>query len=345
MKYIALIPSYEPDERLIKIIDELIKSKFDVVLVNDGSSKAYDEIFNKCKATKYLSYKENKGKGYALKTGLKYINDNYKDTVVVTMDSDGQHTVKDATNLCNIVSKMKDTVLLGKRVRSEKTPFKSKIGNDLTRLIYRVSSGIDIYDTQTGLRAFKSDLIPFMLEIEGNRFEYEMNVLLESPRNGIKLIEEDIEVIYEDNNSGTHFHPIKDSYRIYKHIFKRFFKYTISSLLSFLVDYGLFSLLEILFNTLVLSNIGARIISSTFNYTLNKKMVFKDDNKVSASIFKYYSLAILVLVLNTLLLTLLVSVLGVNKFIAKIIVEVLLFILTYIVQKKYIFNKKRTKNK
>ena len=343
MKYIALIPSYEPDDKLIKVVKELHESnKFEIILVNDGSNSSYDDIFNKCRDyVTYLRYDENQGKGYALKLGFKYIADHYQDVVVVTMDSDGQHTLKDATNLCDIVSTKDNTMILGKRLRDKKIPFKSKFGNALTRFIYRMSSGIDIYDTQTGLRAFKSDMIPFLNSIDGNRFEYEMNVLLEAPACGIKLEEVVIETIYENNNSGTHFHPIKDSYRIYKSIFKRLFKYIISSIASFFVDYGLYSLIIFLSDNLILANVSARVISSTFNYTLNKNMVFEDKEKVSKSLFKYYLLAIIILSLNTGLLTLAVKVLGWNKYVSKLIIEILLFIISYTVQKKIVFKKKR----
>lgn len=334
MKYVALIPSYEPNERLLKIIDELLDSNFEVILVNDGSNKSYDEIFSKVnKKAHYLSYDKNHGKGYALKTGLKYIKENYKDVVVVTMDSDGQHTVKDAHNLCEIVRNKDNTILLGKRIRSKKTPFKSRVGNGITRVFYRLSTGVSIYDTQTGLRAFKSDLIDFLLTVEGNRFEYEMNMLMVAPKNKIKLEEEVIETIYEDNNSGTHFHPIKDSYLVYKELLK----FISSSTLSFLVDYGLYAIIVAFAKSVIVANVIARVISSTFNYTLNKKMVFKDKKNVSKSIFKYYLLAICILVVNTSILYLLVNIAGFNKYLSKLIVELVLFLISYRVQKKYIF--------
>lgn len=334
MKYIALIPSFEPDERLIKIIDDLLKNEFEVVLVNDGSNETYDKIFSKVsKNAHYLSYEKNHGKGYALKTGLQYIKDNYKDTVVVTMDSDGQHTVKDAHNLCSIVENKDNTILLGKRLRSKKTPFKSRVGNGITRVFYRLSTGVSIYDTQTGLRAFKSDLIDFLLTIDGNRFEYEMNMLMQAPKHKINLEEEVIETIYENNNSGTHFHPIKDSYLVYKELLK----FISSSTLSFFVDYSLYAIIVAFSKSVVLSNVVARVISSIFNYTLNKRIVFNDKKNISKSIFKYYLLAIGILVVNTLLLYLLVNVGGFNKYLSKLIVELILFMISYRVQKKYIF--------
>ena len=333
MKCVALIPSYEPTDKLEGIIGDLTSlDRFDIIVVNDGSNSSYDKYFNRIKdRVTYLSYDENHGKGYALKTGFEYIKDNYDDCVVVTLDSDGQHTAKDTLNICDKVSQKDDTILLGKRLRGEHTPLRSKIGNSITRVVFRLSTGIDVYDTQTGLRAFKSSLLPFMLGVKGDRFEYEMNMLLEAPRKNIKLEEETIETIYEDNNSGSHFNTIKDSFRIYKQIFKFMF----ASVSSFVVDYLLYTLLNVFTGNLILSNIVARVFSSAFNYTVNRNMVFKDKNSIAKSMIKYYILAAFILLVNTIALTILST--FINKYIAKIIIETILFIISYFVQKRFIF--------
>lgn len=336
MKKVILIPSYEPDDKLIKLIDELKKNKLDVIVVNDGSGKEYDSIFNSInKKVKVMSYEKNKGKGYALKTGLEYIRENYKEYIVITMDSDGQHSVKDAIKLGDYAEKHLNELVIGKRIRSKKTPLRSKIGNILTMLVYRLSTGVKVYDTQTGLRAFSHELMDFMQNVDGNRYEYEMNVLLYAPSNNIKIKEIEIETIYIENNEGSHFNTIKDSYRVYKEILK----YSLSSIISFIIDYSLFALFGI-FLSITLSNIFARIISATINFTINKKIVFKSNKSLLVSFIEYALLAIFILTCNTLLLNLLVNV-GLNKFIAKLIVEVSLFIISFLVQKTFVFKKKK----
>lgn len=221
-KNIILIPAYEPNNKLIHLVEELSKEDLDIIIVDDGSGSNYKEIFNSCKKySKIISYENNEGKGHALKTGLKYIKENYKKSyIIATMDSDGQHTIKDAKKLIKECSKNKDALYLGKRIRSKKTPLRSRIGNGITRFVYKITTGLDIYDTQTGLRAFSDNLIDYMLEIEGDRFEYEMNVLLKCAKDKIKMKEIQIETIYIDNNSNSHFNGIKDSYKIYKDIIK-----------------------------------------------------------------------------------------------------------------------------
>ena len=338
MKKIALIPSYEPDEKLIELVEELKKTQVDIIVVNDGSKEKYNNIFEKIKEKAFvISYKTNKGKGYALKKGLQFIKEhNTKDYIVVTMDSDGQHTVEDALKLCNYIEKNPTELVLGKRNRDKKIPIKSKIGNEITKIVYKLATGISIYDTQTGLRAFSNILMDKMLNIEGNRYEYEMNVLLQLPKKGIKIKEIEIETIYMYNNSGSHFNIIKDSARIYKQIIK----FSCSSLISFFVDYVLYSLLIIITKNIVLSNIVARIISCSVNYTINKNIVFKNKDKIYKSIVKYFALAISILTLNTILLNVFVNKLGINAFIGKIIVEIFLFIISWTIQKKAVFKEK-----
>ena len=224
MKYVILIPAYEPDSKLLKLLRE-INNKYPVVVINDGSSKHYKDIFNEVKKYAHLlSYNHNMGKGYAIKTGLNYIEDTYDNYIVVTMDADGQHTLKDAINLCDYVKEHIDTLVLGKRDFTKNTPLRSRIGNYITRKVFYYVTKNNIYDTQTGLRAFSNKLFDYMINISGNRYEYEMNVLLNLKKDNITYHEIPIETIYLDHNKSSHFNSLTDSYKIYKEIFKWFKK-------------------------------------------------------------------------------------------------------------------------
>ena len=221
-KLIILIPAYEPTTKLLDLLKKLKKENLTTIIVNDGSNNTYDEIFNKAKKYAHiLKHDVNKGKGRALKTGIEYIQKNFnKDYVIITMDCDGQHTIKDALKLGEYTLNHNEELVTGKRLRNKTTPLRSKIGNSITRFVYRTITGLDVYDTQTGLRAFSNKLVPLMLEIEGERFEYEMNVLLTCSTKKIKITEIQIDTIYIENNSGSHFNSVKDSIKIYKEIFK-----------------------------------------------------------------------------------------------------------------------------
>lgn len=226
MKQIVLIPSYEPDYNLIELVKNLYKEKeYEIIVVNDGSNENYDSIFLETeKYSKVISYKNNKGKGFALKKGIKYIKEKYKkDYLIITMDSDGQHTIKDAKKLIEYIKQNPKVLAIGKRLRNKKIPLRSKIGNSITKFIYYLSTGVKIYDTQSGLRCFTDELVDTFVNIDGDRFEYEMNVLMHCAKNKIKMKEIVIETIYINNNSGSHFNKIKDSYLIYKNILKNIF--------------------------------------------------------------------------------------------------------------------------
>lgn len=337
-KVIVLIPAYEPTMVLIDLLKRLKKEMLDVVVVNDGSCEEYNEVFDKVgKYASLVKHDVNRGKGAALKTGLNYIKDKYKDNyVVVTMDCDGQHSTRDALKIGKYALEHKEELVLGKRVRSSKTPLRSRLGNAITRFFYRITTGLDVYDTQTGLRAFSNELVNFMLDVEGERFEYEMNVLLKCSLNKIKIKEIEIETIYIDNNSHSHFKAVRDSILVYGQIIK----FLSSSIISFIVDYLMYSLILLLSNRLVMANIGARVISASVNYSLNKKYVFRDERKGYKQVIQYILLAILIIIVNTIMLRVLVNYLDVNKYIAKVIVELLMLFISWIVQKRVIFKRK-----
>ena len=161
------------------------------------------------------------GKGQAIRTGLSYIYETFSgDYQVVTVDADGQHKVSDAKELCLLVGTLPDTLYLGSRRLVGDVPARSSFGNNLTRKVFRLATGVAVHDTQTGLRAFNSSLIPRLLRIKGNRYEYEMNMLMELASSGTSIKEMEIETIYINDNEGSHFNPFKDSVRIYKEIIK-----------------------------------------------------------------------------------------------------------------------------
>ena len=283
---VALVPSYEPDDALLSVVNALLANSFTVVVVNDGSAPKYDGVFSRLpEEVHYLSYETNHGKGYALKYGFKYIKDNFDDCVIVTLDSDGQHRVSDAVKICDECEDHEEsTLVLGSRFFDKTAPFKSRFGNFMARTSFLLSTRHKIYDTQTGLRAFDSNLLEKMIAIKGDRYEYEMNVLLDAVRSDITVTEVKIETIYVNDNAGTHYNPFKDTMKIFFEVLK----FSAASFAGFLVDFGLFTLFTWLAKTffvdpttdawqywIIGSNITARIISASVNFTLNYIFVFR----------------------------------------------------------------------
>lgn len=331
---VVVIPAYEPDQKLIKLIDEIReKTPYAVVVVDDGSAQKAQPVFEALdgKAT-VIHHEKNKGKGAAIKTALAYIRDNIPDGEgVVTADADGQHLVKDIIRVCEDWREHPEALVLGSRRFTGKVPFKSRAGNAITRFVFHVSTGVKVFDTQTGLRAFSVKRIPMMLEMRGDRYEYEINVLLYSTRHRVPIREVTIDTVYIEDNASSHFHAVRDAWRIYKMILL----FVASSLASFLIDILSFKLLRLLFPAWgqLAADILARIISSVCNYFINKKLVF--DGKGASSIIRYYILAVGVLIGDYIMLAVLSKIMP--ELLAKIIAGAVLYPISFYFQRRFVF--------
>ena len=256
-RFYAVIPAYEPDEKMLAVIDDISSlTDFHIIVINDGSGKDKLPIFAEAaKKAIVLTHEVNKGKGRGIKTALEYIKEHEADTVgIVIADADGQHKVEDIIRVSEALKSSPDKLIMGCRRFSGKIPLRSKFGNNITKFVFSFAAGVKVSDTQTGLRGFSSKLIPFMLSVNGDRYEFEMNMLLECAREGIRFYEVPIETVYLGKNESSHFNPIKDSWRIYKDILK----FSCSSLLSFCVDYIFYSFFAMISRSVAFSNICAR---------------------------------------------------------------------------------------
>lgn len=216
MKTAVLLPVYNPDVKFPALVRELKARGFVIVVCNDGSDPKFDPIFDEVKNdVYYVTYNSNKGKGYALKRGFEFIGNNLADEVsyIVTADADGQHAIDDIERVAKLVSKS-EGIVLGMRDLSEHIPVKSRIGNDLSKTVYTIITGVYLRDNQSGLRGFPVRLTTWLCDIPGNKYEYELNVLVTAHKEGIPIAGIDIKTIYENNNKNTHFKPIKDTVRI-----------------------------------------------------------------------------------------------------------------------------------
>lgn len=338
---LVLIPSYEPDENLIKVITEIkVNTNYNILVVDDGSGEKYSSLFQTAEGLgcTVLHHKENRGKGAALKTGFEFILIHYAGEGIICADSDGQHRLEDIIRVAESINEDKYEMILGVRQFEGKVPLKSRIGNSLTAFLFSSLTRMNIRDTQTGLRGYPYSMIVWLLSVDGSRFEYEFNLLLKAGEAGTTTRQIPIKTVYENNNKGTHFHPLKDSVSVYLPLFK----FSFSSFAAAILDFILLFFFQSLTGSLFLGVVYARAVSSIFNYMMNKVLVFNARNiSHIQSAPKYFSLVIVIMFLNYCLLSVLSKYLLVPQVLAKILTELILFVLSYTVQNKLIFFRKR----
>ncbi len=349
---VVVIPSLNPDEKLSATVMGMQEAGFEkIVIVNDGSDTQHLDNFPlpDDKIT-VLHHGINKGKGAALKTAFKYILENISDAKgVITVDGDGQHTDEDAVACVKALYENEGSVVLGCRnFSTPDVPKRSRIGNKFTIAVFKVLCGIKISDTQTGLRAIPIEALPLLLSVKGDRFEYETNMLLKLNACKIKLYEVPIKTVYIEDNASSHFRPVVDSFKIYKFILS----YFLNSMISYIVDISLFYVLCLLLNDALgvwcaaVSTVAARAVSSFINYTLNRKRVF--DTNSRKSFWRYYALVIPIMLLSASSVTLAVKLFASTpnlQTIVKVIVDALLFLLSYRIQRNWVFVEKMPKEK
>ena len=184
---IIIIPAYEPDQRLIRYVDQLLHAGFEkLIIVDDGSSTECQEIFRQIQVKNMeggkvtlLHHPKNRGKGAALKTGILHGQRIYgKGNTYITVDSDGQHLVKDVIAVAKEMQAAPDALVLGCRDFSGRdVPWRSRFGNRITSKFFYLMNGKKVPDTQTGLRGIPENLVDLALSEEGTRYEYEMDFL------------------------------------------------------------------------------------------------------------------------------------------------------------------------
>ena len=349
----VILPTYNPSEKLLEVVDGLTRAGFDsIIIVDDGSGSETRNIFEALEKKPFcvvLHHKGNRGKGRALKTGFEYFLANCPDKAgVVTTDDDGQHLAEEIA-VCAELMEEKNTAVFGVRdFKSSNVPPKSRFGNKVTTIVFQCCCGISLSDTQTGLRALPEGYLERLCGVEGERFEYETNMLLAMKESGFGFIQQPITTIYENNNKSTHFSPIKDSIRIYAIILK----YLASSLSSSVLDVVLFTLLNMCLASameeterVLLASCFARLVSSLLNYTMNRNRVFRSSGSVGGTMAKYYTVVVVQMLLSYLIVMGFTALLGTYQSlwqtVIKIITDIILFFASFVVQREWVFRNKR----
>lgn len=333
-----IIPALNPTKTLLDLIEQLQEKGFrNIVVINDGSTPDCLPLFNTVitMGVHLISHEKNQGKGSALKSGFK--NSFVKlFKVVVTVDADGQHLPSDIVAVSvKALQQDRPTAVLGVRRFVGKVPLRSRFGNQLTQWLFRKMFGFKIGDTQTGLRAFSTEMLPVLQSLDGDRYEFEMNVLVSLARDKCQIIEVPIETVYLNSNSGSHFRPLLDSIRIYAVLFRDIFL----SLSSFGLDIALFYVFLSVTSSITLATFAARLFSGTYNFLGNKYFVF---NRLSARTLRheitgYILLATTLAFASSMLVNAFVKQIPVHQTVCKISVDLSLYICSFLVRRYIIF--------
>ncbi len=359
VQFVIVIPSLNPNEALPSYIKDLrTHTDLPILLIDDGSKENCKKIFTECKTANtgvtVKTHIKNRGKGRALKTAFSYLLKEYPNlTGCITADSDGQHLVKDVLAAVTALKENPEALVLGcRQFGLENVPWRSRFGNESMRKLFKLVTKREFLDTQTGLRAIPASFMHELLKCPGERFEFETHMLLRLKDR--MLVQVPIDTVYLNNNSESHFSPLKDSVKIITILLGsgifRFISFLIVSLMSFFVEMAVFvPSYEFLFkDQVVTSNFFARIVSLIFSYLCNRFYVFKNRKKQmeNGSLLKFLALAGVLFAASTALIKFAVEFIpDAEEHIAltKTIAEGSLFFISYLAQKYIVFREKKSK--
>jgi len=273
---VIVIPAYKPSRGLFDLVRDLrSRSQCPVVVIDDGSGADFSDLFRDVSGIPGVTLVRNAvnlGKGAALKNGFNQALLAFPESpFLVTADADGQHLPDDILAVADASSA--EAVILGARDFSSDVPLRSKFGNVVSKYVYRLLTGLYLQDTQTGLRSIPRRLAEICLSIRSNRYEFETEQIIAAKSAGFKFREVPIRTVYIDDNRGSHFNPILDSFRIYFVLLR----YAMSSIATALTDFIVFYALTANGVSLYAANMSARAVALWIQFMLLKKYVFKSN--------------------------------------------------------------------
>jgi glycosyltransferase involved in cell wall biosynthesis/SAM-dependent methyltransferase len=342
---IVLIPAYKPLDVLISLAYEILSdSQFFLIVVDDGSGPEYGRIFEQVEAlpnAHIIRHAVNLGKGAALKTGMNYALTSFSHLAgVVTADADGQHDVKDIRSVARKLEYSPDCLVLGVRKFSQDVPLRNRLGNTLTRHMVRMLMGKKLSDTQTGLRGVPRSLMEELLRISSNGYEFELDMLTTATHRAIQIEEVPIRTIYDHPDAVSHFNPLIDSMKIYFVLLR----FGFISLLTAVLDNGVFFLVFRATSSIAFAQIIARTVALLFNYTAARNAVFLSREKHGNIFPRYLTLVVLNGLISYVLIDFLSMQFGMRVMWAKILAETVLFLANFAIQRDFVFTKQRDRD-
>jgi glycosyltransferase involved in cell wall biosynthesis len=212
INYCVIIPTYNNEKTLARVLDGVLQITEHVLVINDGSTDTTDQILRAYKNIVYLKQPKNMGKGFALRTAFKKALElGYE--YAIAIDSDGQHFPEDIPLFLDYVKINQNALIIGSRNMEQMgVPGKSSFGNKFSNFWFWVESGIKLADTQSGFRLYPLQKMPKKWFTK--KFEFEIENIVRSAWNGIEVCNIPIQILYDPNERVSHFRPFKDFTRI-----------------------------------------------------------------------------------------------------------------------------------
>lgn len=331
----AIIPAYKPSTGLLEIVQGLAAHPFaSIVVVDDGGGPEFGEIFAQVALIDrvvVLRHAVNLGKGAALKTAFNHLAVSDPEGLLVTLDADGQHHLDDVLAVRARLMAAPADLVIGVRAFTGEVPWRSRLGNSLTRVLFRLLVGIRLSDTQSGLRGMSVAFARQLLALRSQRYEFELDMLLAARQSNVPLAEVPIRTIYLDGNAASHFNPVFDSLKIYFVLLR----FAFTSVVAALIDNAVFLTAFHLSASIVGSQVVGRLVALVVNYLMVRNFVFMSHERHSFA--KYVATVIGLGILSYGLIRLLVDEVGMPVIAAKLLAETAIYAVNFLIQRHIVF--------
>lgn len=194
MKTTVVIPAFNEENRIGKVLKKLLKYPYQIIVVNDGSSDNTSKIVNKFGKVKLINNKTNLGQGASIRIGIKSALDSKSD-IIVTFDADGQHRASEIKKFIKKINTGYDVVLGSRFLKKTKLPLKRKILLKGSILVERIFLGIKLSDAHNGFRAFNSNAAR-KIKINENGMAHASEIIYRIKENGLKYSEIPVNIRY-----------------------------------------------------------------------------------------------------------------------------------------------------
>lgn len=329
---IGVIPSYKPDEKLPQTVKGTLAACPDLhrlIVVDDGGGAEFTKVFDEVAAlderVEILHLAVNSGMGGAIKAGLQYGLYRYPEAAgVVAFDADGQHHPEDIEHVIAVFKQDPSKFVIGIREYHDPSlsiPLRSRFGNRVTEVVFRLVTGFHLPDTQSGLRCYPRRLAEKCTQILRSRYEFQLEALITA----IKMadcVQIPIRTIYEENNRRSHFNPIVDSLKIYA-VFLRVIK---PALICSMMDYILFAFVYLITGNILHGFIVSKVACNMVRFVPKMRGAVLAHRSVLREVLSFTAVAVALFLGAYYGVWFMKESMGVSPLISKIIVESILFV-------------------